>query len=122
MQIAHRKSLVAGLVLLILFVRTLYIGTHSYAPARRHLTLVLYPLVSALCFWHGFEGRRPLMGRSEIHTSIFLGVVSLIVAVVHTFLAVRYDKTFSLMTAVVFYAAAVFYVREALREKQSSPA
>jgi len=62
------------------------------------------------------------MGRSEIHTSIFLGVVSLIVAVVHTFLAVRYDKTFSLMTAVVFYAAAVFYVREALREKQSSPA
>jgi hypothetical protein len=122
MQIADRKSFVAGVVVLIMFVRTLYLGTHSHASAQHTFTLVLYPIVSALCFWHAFEGRRPLLGRSEFFASMFLGVVSLLLAAAHTFFAARYGhKTFSLLSAILFYAAAAFYFLEALRERRSSP-
>jgi hypothetical protein len=77
-------------------------------------------VTSALCFWHAFMGRRPLLGRSEIHTSIFLGILSLLLAAGHTFLAARYGhKTFTLLTAALFYVAAMFYFREALRERHS---
>jgi hypothetical protein len=123
MQVANPKSFVAGLIALLMFALTLFMGTRSHAEALHNFNLVLFPAVSAFCFWHAFEGRRPLLGRSELHTSMFLGVLSLLIAVGHAFLSVRYShKTFSILTATLFFAGAVFYFREAIREKRSNPA
>jgi hypothetical protein len=123
MHIANPKSFVTGALALMMLVMVLFIGTRSQPPALHKFNLVLLPVVSGLCFWHAFMGRRPLLGRSEIHTSIFLGILSLLLAAGHTFLAARYGhKTFSLLTATLFYAAAIFYFREALRERRSSTA
>lgn len=123
MHIANPKSFVAGTLALMMFFISLFIGTHSHATALHYFNLVWLPAVSALCFWHAFEGQRPLLGRSEIQTSTFLGVLTLLLAAYNTFLGVRYGhKTFTLLTAALFCAAAVFYFREALQESRSSTA
>ena len=121
MHIANPKSFVAGALALMMFFISLFIGTHSHATALHYFNLVWLPAVSALCFWHAFEGQRPLLGRSEIQTSTFLGVLTLLLAAYHTFLGVRYGhKTFALLTAALFYVAAAFYFHEALQERRSS--
>jgi hypothetical protein len=120
MHIGKPKSFVAGVLALIMAVKTMF---QRHGVVLHNFNLVLLPAVSALCFWHTFMGRRPLLGRSEIHTSIFLGILTLLLALGETFLAARYGhKTFNLLTATLFYAAAVFYFREALQESRSSTA
>jgi hypothetical protein len=122
MQIANSKSFVAGSVMLIMAVRTILVNS-GVPTALHNFNLVLLPAVSALCFCHAFEGRRPLLGRSEFHTSMLLGVLSLMLAAASTSLALRYGhKTFSLLTAAVFYAATAFYFREAVHERRSGAA
>ena len=105
-----------------MFLMVLFAGGPLHPTTQLHnFNLLWLPLVSALCFWHAFQGHRPLLGRSEIHTSIFLGGLSLMVAVAHTFLGVKYQhKASSFLTATLFFIASVFYLREGLREKRSS--
>jgi hypothetical protein len=123
MGIANTKPFVAGALALMMFFMSLFMGTHLHATAAHYFNLVSLPAVSALCFWHAFEGQRPLLGRSEIQTSTFLGVLTLLLAAYYTFLGVRYGhKTFALLTAAIFCAAAVFYFRQALQESRSSTA
>ena len=123
MRLANPKSFIAGALALMMFFISSLIGTHSRATALHYFNLVWLPAVSALCFWHAFEGQRPLLGKSEMQTSTFLGVLTLLLAAYHTFLGVRYGhKTFTLPTAALFCAAAVFYFREALQESRSSTA
>jgi hypothetical protein len=123
MHIANPKSFVAGLLVLIVAVKTMFLGVQSHANAFHNFNLVWLPVISALCFWHAFMGRRPLLGRSEIHTSIFLGVLSLIVATSLTFMGLKYrHRALELLFAVLFYAATAYYFREALREGRSAEA
>ena len=104
-------------------IKIIFFERHFHAGALRGLNLVLIPLVSALCFWHAFEGRRPLLGRSEMHTSILLGVLSLFLAAVLTFLGVRYHhQALQLVFALPFYAASAFYSRQAAHERSSNAA
>jgi hypothetical protein len=123
MHIANPKSFVAGSLVLMVAVKTMFLGVQSHATTLHNFNLVLFPVISALCFWHAFVGRHPLLGRSEIHTSIFLAVLSLIVAAVLTFVGLRYRlRALELLFAVLFYAAAAYYFREALREGHSAEA
>ncbi len=119
MHIANPKSFVAGILLLMMAVKTMFLQSH--ATALHNFNLVLFPVLSALCFWHTFMGRRPLLGRSEVDTSIWLGALSLIIAGVLTFIGLKYrHQALQFLFAVLFYAAAAFYFREALRERRSS--
>lgn len=125
-QIVNPKSFVAGILVLILFVTTLFRGTNSHTSALHNFNLILTAAVSALCFWHAFKGKRPLIGQSEIYASIFLGMLCLIFAAAETFLVVRYRhklfNLFNLVIPITACAGAVFYLREALREKRSNTA
>jgi hypothetical protein len=119
MHIANPKSFVAGSIVLVMAVKTMLQSSH--VVALHTFNLVLLPVVSVLCIWHAFMGRRPLLGRSEIHTSVFLGVLSLLMAGGFTFLGLNYrHQALQFLFAVLFYAAAAFFFWKALQERQSS--
>ena len=120
MHRANPKSFVAGALVLVMAVKTMF---QSHAVALHNFNLVLLPVVSALCLWHAFMGRRPLLGKSEFDTSVWLGALSLMIAGVLTFIGLRYrHQALEFLFAVLFYAAAAFYFREALQERRSSEA
>jgi cbb3-type cytochrome oxidase subunit 3 len=120
-HIANPKSFVAGSLVLVMAVKTILQSSH--VVALHTFNLVLLPVVSILCIWHAFMGRRPLLGRSEIHTSVFLGVLSLLMAGGFTLLGLSYrHQSLQFLFALLFYAAAAFYFREALQERRSSEA
>jgi hypothetical protein len=103
--------------------KIIFFERHFHAGALRNFSLVLLPMVSALCFWHAFEGRRPLLGRSEIHTSIFLGALSLLVAALLTFLGLGYPhRAIQFPFALLFYASSSFYFHKAAQERRSGQA
>jgi hypothetical protein len=119
MHIANPKSFVAGSIVLVMAVKTMLQSSH--VVALHTFNLVLLPVVSVLCIWHAFMGRRPLLGRSEIHTSVFLGVLSLLMAGGFTFLGLNYrHQALQFLVAVLFYAAAAFFFWKAFQERQSS--
>ena len=120
MHIGKPKSFVAGVLALIMAVKTMF---QRHGIVLHNFNLVLLPAVSALCFWHAFMGRRPLLGKSEVDTSVWLGALSLMIAGVLTFIGLRYrHQALEFLFAVLFYAAAAFYFREALQERRSSEA
>ena len=90
MHIANPKSLVAGSLVLVMAVKTMFQPTH--AVLLHNFTSVLLPVVSALCLWHAFKGRRPLLGKSELDTSLWLGTLSLGLAVGLTFIGLKYRR------------------------------
>jgi len=97
--------------------------THPHVAALHTLNLICLPAVAGLCIWHAIEGRRPLLGQSEIHTSIILGVLSAFLAFVLTFIGLGYrHQRFQLLFAVPFYAAAAFYLLKAFHERHSDAA
>jgi hypothetical protein len=119
MHIANPKSFVAGSLVVVMAIKTMFQSSH--VAALHTFNLVLLPVVSVFCFWHAFMGQRPLLGRSEIHTSLFLGALSLMLAAGFTFLGVTYRRpSLQFLFAVLFCAAATFYFYEALRERRSS--
>ena len=118
MHIANAKSLVAGSLVLVMAVKTMLQPTH--VVFLHNFNLVLLPLVSALCLWHAFKGRRPLIGKSELDTSHWLGALSLALAVGFTFIGLKYRRQASeFLLAILFSAAAVFFYWTAFRERQS---
>jgi len=125
MPLVHPKSFVAGVLLLFTAVRSLVIVPDGHAAKfylyGHYFVLFACPLLSALCFRHAFIGRRPLLGEDELHTSVFLRAITAIFAVLETYLAVRYERHRALtaLTAAIFYVAAGFYTRQALRERNS---
>jgi hypothetical protein len=91
----------------------------SNGDALQVFNLILCPALSAFCFWHAFKGKNPLLGKSEQHTSLMLGLLSLIVGVGLMFAWQKYHHNApELFTAFVFYAAAGFFFRQALQERQ----
>jgi len=120
MHIANPKSFVAGSLVLVMAVKTMLQSSH--VVALHTFNLVLLPVVSALCFWHAFMGRRPLIGKREVGSSIWLGAVSLIPAGGFTFIVLEYrhQAVESFLFAGLFYAAAVFYFHQALQERRAN--
>lgn len=114
------KSLVAGSILLIPMIKRIFSPVQSHG-ALHIFDLILCSTGSAYCFWHAFKGRRALLGKSEKDTSLFLGALSLIGAVVLTFARFRYPyHPPELLIAFAFYAAATFFFSQASRERSSS--
>jgi hypothetical protein len=120
MQLKNPKSLVACALVLIVPIKDTLVGPHFSAFYK--LELVLSPVVAAGCFWHALKGRRALLGRSEAHSSVMLGGLSLFLAAVLTFITwprYRYRAS-EVLIAVLFYVASAYYFRQALQERQSS--
>jgi len=119
MRLAKRKSLVAGVLLLLMTVKNMFSPARSHFSALHAFNLVSCPVVSALCFWHTFKGRNPLLGKSEEDTSLSLGALSLIIGAGVTFAWLKYNHNApQLLTALVFYAAAAFFFRLGLQERR----
>jgi cytochrome bd-type quinol oxidase subunit 2 len=118
---ANTKSLVAGTLLLMMTAKNVFLPARSPASTLHISTLVLCPVVSAICFWHAFQGGQPLLGKSEEHTSVFLGALSTIMALGIAGAWLRHHQpVFQLLTAVVFGVAAVFFFSRARRERHST--
>ncbi len=123
MRLANPKSLLAGVVVLILPLKTMILGGHPRIIALHYFVLIAAPVAAVYCFWHAFKGKRPLLGRSEVHTSLFLGGLSLLMAVVPTLAWLGYHfRAPNVLTVVLFSAAAVFFLMEAIRERNSGSA
>ncbi len=122
MPIANPKSFVAGSLVLVMAVRTVF----GHATALHNFNLVLCTAVSALCFWHAFMGRRPLLAKSEVESSIWLGALSVIIASGFTvigFIGLKYRRyALQFVIAILFSAAAVFFFWTALQERHSGAA
>ena len=121
MQLRNPKSLIACALLLIVLIKDTLVGPHFSAFYK--LELVLGPVAAAYCFWHAVKGRRALLDQSEVRSSSMLGGLSLVIAAGLTFSWPRYSyRASEVSLAVLFYAAAAFFFREALHERRSDAA
>jgi hypothetical protein len=121
MRLANPKSLVVGALLMIEALGTMLRGGHPRFIALHYFVLIVCPILTVCCVWHAFQGERPLLGRSELHTSLMLGSLSLFLAVGPTLVWLGYHfRTPSVLMAVLFSASAVFFFMEAIRERASA--
>ena len=121
MRLRNPKSLIACALVLILPIKDTLLGPH--VSAFYYFNLIICPVVAVCCFWHAIKGRRALLGRSELHTSLMLAVLSLGLAVGLTFTWPRYHyRAAEVSVAVLFSAAAVFFFWAALRERHLTTA
>ena len=120
---SHPKSFVAGVVLLIHALRILIVQKHPRLVALHYFDVVLSLIAAAYCSWHAFKGERPLLSESEFHSSLQLAGFSLVVPVGTTFTwLVYHSRAPHVFTLVLFSAAAVFFVAQAIQERNSSSA
>lgn len=118
MQLRNPKSLIACALVLILPIKDTLVGPHF--SSFYYFNLALCPVAAVYCFWHAVKGRRALLGRSEVHTSLVLGGLSLLLAAGLTFIWPRYHyRASEVLIAVLFYVAAGYYFRQAHQERHS---
>jgi hypothetical protein len=116
MRLRNPKSLIACALVLILPIKDMLLGPHI--SVFYYFELIMSPVAAVYCFWHAFKGRRALLGRSELHTSLMLAVLSLGLAVGLTFTWPRYHyRAAEISVAILFSAAAVFFFCAAFREQ-----
>jgi hypothetical protein len=123
MRLANPKSLVVSVLLLSMALRTMLRGGHPRFIALHYFVLIVCPILAVCCVWHAFKGKRPLLGRSELHTSLMLGSLSLLLAVGPTLAWLSYHfPAPSVLVAVLFSATAAFFFMHAIRERDSASA
>lgn len=120
MRLANPKSLVVGVLLLIMALRTMFRGGHPLFIAFHSFDLIVCPVLAVYCVWHAFKGKRPLLGRTEFHTSLMLGTLSLLIGLVPTLAWLGYHfRAPNVLVAILFSATAAFFFIVAIREKHS---
>lgn len=125
MRLAHPKSFIAGLLLLSFVVWSLFGALHqAHASALYKYNLIASPILAALCFWHAFLGKWPMFDKSELRTSLWLGLLSLLVGLGMTLARVLawfkfHRPQWGIVLAALYIAAAVYYLRMAARERNS---
>lgn len=122
MGLGRPKSFVAGVILLMWAVGRIFTLPRPHIGSLPPLNLALSAAASALCFWHAFKGKKPLLAQTEQNSSLWLGTLALLVALggIGGF-ALRHGRgPFNVLTTVVFFVAAVFYFWQALQERRAS--
>jgi hypothetical protein len=120
MRLTNPKSLIAGALVLVLPIENLLLGRQDYIRSLYPLVLILGPACSAYCLWHAFKGGKPLVGESEVTSSVWCGVISLGPAVGSTYTWVRFHEASRVPLALLLYAGAAYFFWEALRERRST--
>jgi hypothetical protein len=119
MKVANPKSLVAGAILLVLPLRAAIAGFHFHGTTLHEFNLIAGPVVSAFCFWHAFNGKRPLLGGSEIQESLMLGGISVSLAVGGSYTAFkRHFHLLDILMVILYVTGATFYFWRALQEQR----
>jgi hypothetical protein len=123
MPLANPKSLVASALLFAMFTKSLLQGTHLRWNELHYFNLICLPVAAVLCFCHALNGKRPLLGQSEIHTSLVLGGLCALIAIALSYAWLRAPRRKpDAMIAVAFLVTAVFYFWQAFKEKRSCAA
>jgi len=73
------------------------------------------------CFWHAFNGKRPLLAESEIQASFILGGISvaLTAGAIYTVLR-RHFGLLDILVVLLYVTGATFYFWKALKEQRRS--
>jgi hypothetical protein len=125
MPLVHPKSFVAGLLLLSVMVRELFVALHqAHLGALYKYNVVACPIFAAFCIWHSFKGKRPMFDGSELRTSLWLGSFSLIAGLGISVALVVWWPRFhhrpsGVVLGVLWLAAAAYYFRTALQERRA---
>jgi hypothetical protein len=121
MRLANPKSLIAGVLFLMMMLKNVFFPMRSRIDPLHIFTLIVGAWLFARCAWHAFNGRGPLLGKSEQQSSIVLGLVSLILGVGVTLAWLKHHHIApQFLTAVVLFVASAFFFRQALRERRLS--
>jgi hypothetical protein len=121
MQLTNPKSFVAGVMLLALPLRALVAGFEFHGTALHDFNVIIGPIAAAFCFWHTFNGKRPLLGGSEIRASLILGGVSAALAAGASYTVLkRHFHLLDMLLVVIYVAGATFYFWQALKEQRLS--
>ena len=121
MQLANPKSLVAGVMLLALPLRAMVAGFKFHGTALHEFNVIAGPIAAAFCFWHAFNGKRPLLGGGEIQASLILGGVSAALAAGASYTALkRHFHLLDILVVVIYVTGATFYFWQALKEQRLS--
>ena len=119
MQPTNPKSLVAGVMLLALPLRAVVAGFKFHGTELHEFNLIAGPIAAAFCFWHAFNGKRPLLGGSEIQASLILGGVSSALAVGASYTVVRrHFHLLDVLLVVIYVTCSTFYFWKALQEQR----